>query len=247
MKPEKSGLRAAAIRGALGLLALISVPAGATELDALNQINQAQFRLLSEDLGAAFSYKPLIPAEPLGITGFDIGVEVSWTELKSAEVLEQATSDNAPSMLPVPRLHVHKGLPLGIDVGLSYAAIPQSNINLWGGELRYAILDGGAATPALALRTSYSRLSGVDQLDLNTRAIDISVSKGVLFLTPYAGVGRVWVSSTPKGVPGLAGESFAMTKFFGGANLAVGIVSVAAEVDRTGDIWSYSGKLALRF
>jgi hypothetical protein len=233
--------------GALAGLLLALPVAAATELDALGRLDQAQFRALSLDLGAALSYKPLVPAEPLGITGFDIGGELTWTRLGSPEALERATSGDAPSLLPVPRIHAHKGLPFGIDVGLSYASIPQSNIDLWAGELRYALLDGSSTLPALALRASYSRMSGVDQLDFNTRAVDLSVSKGLLFLTPYAGAGRVWVSSAPDGVPGLGRESFGLTKWFGGVNVALGIVSVAAEADRTGDVWSYSGKIAVRF
>jgi hypothetical protein len=240
-------MRFAPVAAAVATVALVASPTMAAELDQLGRLDQRQFRSLSEDLGAALSYKPLVPAEPLGVAGFDIGAEIGLTRLKSAEVFDRATSGDSPSVLPVPRLHVHKGLPLGIDIGVSYTSIPQTNIDVWGGELRYALLEGGAALPALALRASYSRMSGVDQLDLSTRGVDLSVSKGFLFLTPYAGVGRVWVSASPNGVPGLAGESFAVNKLFGGANLAFGIFSVAMEIDRTGEVWSYGGKVALRF
>jgi hypothetical protein len=137
-------------------------------------------------------------------------------------------------------------LPFGLDVGLSYSAIPDLDIELWGGELRYAILKGGVAMPALALRASFTKLQGVDQLDIDTRAVDLSISKGFAFLTPYAGVGRVWVTSTPN-VSGLVEEDFGLSKYFAGLNVALGIFSVAAEADRTGDAWTYSGKFALRF
>jgi len=236
------------MRIAIGLLALVcALGARGEGFDQLGSITQPEFRSLSEDLGAALSYKPLVPAEPLGITGFDIGIEASVTDLRSPQILEQATSHDVPEVLPLARLHAHKGLPFGIDVGLSYSAVPDLDIELWGGELRYAILKGGVATPALALRASFTSLKGVDQLDFDTRAVDLSLSKGFALLTPYAGVGRVWVTSTPKGVPSLAEEDFGLNKYFAGLNVALGIASFAAEADRTGDAWTYSAKAALRF
>ncbi|HZP94020.1 MAG TPA: hypothetical protein VFB20_14235 [Burkholderiales bacterium] len=230
-----------------GFLFALSSVCLAGNIDQLQNINQGQFRLLSEDLGAALSYKPLAPAAPLGIAGFDIGAEVSATKLRNPAILDQATSGNTPSWLVVPRIEAQKGLPFDIDIGLTYSKVPGSNIDLWGGELRYAILEGSTTMPAIAVRGSYTKLTGVDQLDFSTKGLDLSVSKGFLFISPYAGLGKIWVSSTPKGVPTLSDESFSMNKFFGGANIALGVVSFDLEADRTGDAWTYSGKLALRF
>ena len=50
----------------VALLASLALPAGAGELDRLQLLNQSEVRLLSEDLGAALSYKALIPIEPQG-------------------------------------------------------------------------------------------------------------------------------------------------------------------------------------
>jgi hypothetical protein len=236
------------MRLVLGLLALLcAFAARADGFGQLGTLAQGEFRLLSEDLGAALSYKPLVPAEPLGITGLDIGVEVSATDLQSEQLLERATNEDVPGMLPLARLHLHKGLPFGIDLGASYSGLPDLGIELWGGELRYAILKGGVAVPAVAVRGSFTKLQGVDELDFETRAIDLSISKGFTLLTPYAGVGRVWVTSTPNGIATLSEEDFGLTKYFAGLNIALGIISLAAEADRTGEAWTYSGKLALRF
>jgi hypothetical protein len=229
----------------LASLASFSAFADAT-IDKLQNIAQPQFRLLSEDLGAVLSYKPLSPGEPLGVTGFDVGFEITGTSISNKTILDQVTSGNAPSMLPVAKLHAHKGLPYGIDVGASYSAIPNSNIKLFGAEIRYAILEGTIATPALALRGSYSKLTGVDQLDFDTKAIDISISKGFTIAKPYAGVGQVWVNSSPNGVP-LASEKFTLTKVFAGVNLNFGLTNVAFEADRTGDTNSYGAKIGFRF
>jgi hypothetical protein len=225
---------------------LAALPAWAQEIDQLQNIVQGEFRLLSEDLGAALSYHAQIPAEPLGVTGFDIGVGVTATKMENAAILQRATSDDADTTLYVPTLRLHKGLPAGFDIGLTYAAIPGSNIRYTGGELRYAILKGGVASPALAVRGSITRLSGVDQLAFDTRGIDVSISKGLALLTPYAGIGRVWIESTPN-VSGLQKEEFSLTKVFVGVGMNFAVLNVNLQADRTGDASSYSLKLGWRF
>ena len=151
-------------------------------------------------------------------------------------------------------MHVAKGLPFGFDVALVYSKIPTTNISLFGGELRYAILDGGLATPSVAVRGAFTRLGGVDQLSFNTKSLDLSVSKGFLMFTPYAGVGHVWVDSTANvasQAPGYTGmalsDKFTQNKVFAGANLNLGLVNFAAEVDKTGSAHSVTAKVGLRW
>ena len=229
-------------------LAAAALPVrAASNLDNISGLGQSDFRLLSEDLTAALSYKALTPAEPLGTTGFDLGVEVESTKLQNPQVYDLATGGNAPSSLIVPKVHVYKGLPLGIDVGAFYSAVPDSNIKLWGAELRYAILKGGTATPAVSVRGSYTKLQGVDQLAFDTTGLDISISKGFAFVTPYAGLGEVWAHSTPNGIPTLSKENLSMAKYFVGVNVNLAVVNIAVEGDKTGDATSYGVKLGWRF
>lgn len=237
------------LAAALLSTAVLALPVrAATNLDALGSIGgQANFHLLSEDLGAVLSYKPLIPAEPLGLTGFDLGIEVSATELQNAAIFNTATSGGTVKTLFLTKLHVHKGLPLGIDLGASYSAVPDSNIKAWGTEIRYAMVKGGATTPAVAVRGSYSALDGVNQLKLTTTGLDVSISKGFAMFTPYAGIGKVWVRSTPDASIPLLAEDFSLTKIFVGANLNLAVVNIAFEGDKTGDATSYGIKFGWRF
>ena len=135
---------------------------------------------------------------------------------------------------------------MNIDVGAFYSSVPSTNIKLYGGELRYAVLEGGVASPAVAIRGSISKLSGVDQLSFSSKGLDVSISKGFAMFTPYAGVGSVWVDSTPNGV-GLDKESFRQSKVFAGGNLNFGLMNFALEYDKTGSAPSYSAKLGFRF
>jgi len=226
-------------------LLAVSLPTVASNIDNLQALSQPEFRLLSEDLGAALSYKPLTPTTPLGLTGFDVGIALTDTKLENSAVFAKAGADI--SNAAVPSLRVHKGLPFGIDVGVMVGAVPSTNIKLYGGELRYAIVAGGTAMPAIGVRGSYTKLTGVDQLDFDTKGLDLSISKGFLMFTPYAGVGKVWASSTPNGIPALSKESLSLSKVFVGINMNFGLTNLAFEGDRTGKATSYGAKLGFRF
>lgn len=232
----------------LGILCLFAQPVWAADIGNIGGLTQSEFKLLSEDLGAALSYKPVTPAEPLGLFGFDVGVEASSTELQNPALLTKATTGGfTSSSLVLPKIHVLLGLPLKFDVGAFYSAVPDSNIQLYGGELRYSFIEGGTATPAVAIRGSMSKLTGVDQLEFGTQALDISISKGFAMFTPYAGIGQVWVDSTPLASTGRTKESFTQTKYFVGGNLNFLFMNLDLEYDKTGSAQTYSLKLGFRF
>lgn len=214
----------------------------------LTGLGQAQFRALSEDLGSALSYKPNTPTEPLaGLIpfGFDIGVSVSSTKLDKASQYAQALEGKSSFVLPTLRAHV--GIPFGIDFGVAYASVPGSNVKYTGGEIRYALMKGGVALPAVGIRGSMSKISGVDNLDFSTRGMDISVSKGILMLTPYAGVGKVWVSSDATIGSSKFSEDFSQNKVFAGVGFKMLLLNMNLEADKTGDARTYSAKVGLRF
>jgi len=207
---------------------------------------QDEFKAFSEDMGSALSYKAVTPAEPLGILGFDLGLEVTSTAVNNSQLWADATGSSENHLI-VPKIHVYKGLPLNFDIGAFYSAVPSTNIKLYGGELRYAILEGGVAIPAVGVRAAFTKMTGVDQLDFNTKSLDISISKGFAMFTPYAGAGRVWNDSNPTGVPLLSEYTFQQSKYFVGGNLNLGIVNLALEYDKTGIDKSYSAKVGIRF
>lgn len=232
----------------LALAAALVQPAVAGDLSNLGALSAAEFRTVSEDLGAALSYKPVAPTETQGITGFDIGFEVTGTDIgKSAAALRKAGASDSPmDTLLVSKLHVHKGLPMGFDVAAFMGNVSAINVNLVGAEVRYAILGGGIATPAVGVRGAYTHMNGANQLALHTRSLDISVSKGFAMLTPYAGVGQVWVDSSPEAGT-LAKESFTQGKVFAGVNVNMGLLNLAFEADRTGNTSTWGAKVGVRW
>src|SRR5712691_3063024 len=226
----------------------VSLPVVAGDLNQIQALSQAQFRALSEDLGAALSYKPLTPTTPLGITGFDLGIAATVTKLQNSSAFPAAGGGDHSRVI-VPSLRLNKGPTFDIEGGLMYSSVPGTNIRLVGGELRYAIVSGGAAMPAIGIRGSYTKLGGVDQVEFNTRGLDLSISKGFLMFTPYAGIGKVWAASTPMGTaaPVLSKESFSVNKVFVGLNMNFGLTNLALEGDKTGKAGTYGAKLGFRF
>jgi len=229
----------------------LSTLAHADDIDLTQLLGvQGDFRVLSEDLGASLSYKPIAPGEPLGLLGIDIGVELTATELEGSKIYQRVSgSSDSTDYLLVPKLHVHKGLPLRLNVDAFYSMVPDSNIELFGGGIGYSILEGGVATPALTVRATASKLTGVDGWDLDTQGVELTISKGFAILTPYAGIGRVHVTSEPTGAAALAlrKESFDLDKYYAGLNINLGLLNFAFEADMTGDAASYSGKFGFRF
>jgi opacity protein-like surface antigen len=218
------------------------------DLQILTDIGNDTFRTIVREAGMLTAYRGVAPGEPQGITGFDIGVEASFIEIDTAnwsEVLGGETTD----FLAIPRLHVRKGLPFGLDIGLSYAKVVDSNIELLGGEIQWALLDGTLATPALALRGSYSTLLGVDDLDLKTMAADAILSKGFLMFTPYVGAGMVRIDGKYDGAnttlqSALADQKMTETRFFGGVQVALALLRLTAEAEFS-EVPVYTAKLSL--
>jgi len=222
---------------------------------------QDDFKGLSRELGLAISYVPLAPAEPLGGTvlpGFDIGVEATgvllntdnpyWQKINAFN--KSTGSDTIPSTLPEAKVHVQVGLPvIPIDVGFVYGEAQNTDIKFAGGEVKWAILRGSVATPALALRGAYTKLSGVSDLDLSTASADISISKGFAVFTPYAGYGMVWIDSKPKSSlnPTLQEENLYESKGFLGCKITFfPLLNMVAEADFA-RVNSYSLRLNLHF
>lgn len=235
---------------AAALAAAFAIPgAQAAELNTLTSLSQPDFRLLAEDLGAALSYKALVPAETLGVIGFDLGVAATGTTLKHRDVAAKAAGGSTiPATVPVTTLRAVKGLPFNIDIGAAIGTVPSTGLKVTGGELRWAILPGSALVPAIALRGAATYVSGNDQLKLNTRSVDLSISKGFLMVTPYAGIGLVQTDAQLKNTStALTKESFTQQKVFVGANLNLGLVNLAVEGDKTGDATSYGLKFGFRF
>ena len=207
---------------ACGLLALSTSALADKHITISAALGQQNFNDLSEDLGAVTSYKQLEGSTSEGITGFDLSLNAGSTQVNH-QAAWQAATGNSVSSVPFADVRVTKGLPLGFDVGGEYSTVPGSNISLYGAELRYAILDGGIAEPAIGVRAGYTHLTGVDKLSFHTTSLDVSISKGFGPVTPYAGVGEVWSNSSPDSSTGLTSSNSSNSEVFAGVTFDLGM------------------------
>lgn len=222
-------------RAAALIFLLLSPAAQAVDFDFDIQpgATQDDFESIAEDVAALLSPKTLTPAEPMGITGFGVGVYGSYLETESAGAWQRVTGEDIDEIGMV-GVMAQKGLPLGIDIGASYSWVPDSDVKIFGAEVRYALLEGGVATPAIGLRGSYSTLNGVDEVDFDSYGIELAISKGFGPLTPYAGVGQVWTELKPGSEFGLDKEKIDDTRFFVGLRLSA-LIGLTPEYERVGD------------
>ncbi|MBI5329745.1 MAG: hypothetical protein HZB71_03935 [Betaproteobacteria bacterium] len=234
----------------IGILsgAFLATGAWAADINTLQSLAQSEFKNFAKDLTGALSYKGVAPAVPLGVTGFDVGLSLSGTQMKHSSLWQKASGYDL-SVLPVPKLHVSKGLPFGIDIGGFYTSVPTTNIKLWGAELKYAVLEGSALTPAVAVRGAYTKLDGVSQLSFDTQSLELLISKGFVGVTPYGGVGvvRSKASATLPAPFTLSSESNTATKAFVGLNWNILLGNLAVEYDRTGSNDTLSAKVGIRW
>jgi len=222
------------------LLSFSAVPAQAGNIDLLG-VGQATFSTFAEEIGVATAYNPVSPAEPLGLLGFDVGVSTSFVDVdKSVWSVAGINEDT----LIVPRIQARKGLPFGFDVGVSYISAPGSDVKMIGGELRKAILDGTAATPAVSVLAHYSTLSGVSALDLSSYGADIGISKGILMFTPYAGAGILkYDASDTSGT--LADEDGTASRYYVGLKISpMPLLNLVVQAD-FGTLTSYTARINL--
>lgn len=243
------GIRQALI--ASGMLLTLGVaiqPSRASDITLPPGFTQSYFHDLTEQAGLAISFTQDAPAAALGFPHFDLGVESSFTQIDSGAPYWQLTyPGNPPHLLPVPRLRVRFGLPFGIDVGGIYGYAPNTNARMAGGEIKWAIIPGGTVMPAIAVRGSYTALLGVGDINLQTYAADLSISKGFAIFTPYLGVGEILIRSSENSQSvSLNSEEIMETRYFVGVQVGIPFISFAMEAAFS-SIPTYTARLSVGF
>jgi len=225
--------------------ALLSTAAHSADFGSVGSLAQDEFRALTQELGAAFSYKGVTPATPLGVLGVDVGVEVTDTRVDNSQLFSRAGAGSVSDIV-VPKLHVYKGLPAGFDIGAFIGGASEVGATLLGADLRYALVDDTLTSPAFALRFAGTRATGLGDLKVWTASLDAMISKRFALFTPYAGGGLVRTHATVDNST-LSDESANRGRGFIGANLNLVAANVAIEAERMGSNTSLSVKLGFRF
>lgn len=150
---------------------------------------EAFHRRFSSD---AYFY-PRHSAAPLGLIGFEVYADATYEDKFDDQSFNQTAVDGdyTGGFLSIARVGARKGLPGGVDLGLSYGKTLNGDVKLISAELQYAILHGGLLEPALSVRVTGTRTVDVTAYELNQYGADVLLSKGFTVLTPYIGAGFI--------------------------------------------------------
>ncbi len=172
-----------------------------------------RFQSMVTELGAALGAGMMSPAESLGYSGFNFGLEMSWADIHQENSYwrgqpghrvwhengtSQGYNQRLASSLNAARIHVRKGLPLSFEVGatLTYMLAGAVGTDLYavGAEVKWTLLHEKflKQLPDIGVRFAANRLLGPQQLDLTQVQMDFAISYsfglgGMVGLTPYAG------------------------------------------------------------
>lgn len=154
---------------------------------------EEDFREFNRRFAMAAYHFPRHGAAPLGWTGFDVYADAAVDQSFGDEDFAETVLDDdlIGDMLVVGRVGARKGLPGGINIGLSYGRALETDITLISGELQWAIIKGGTVAPALSVRLTGTQSSGSDVYDLDQYGAELLLSKGFTVVTPYVGAGIV--------------------------------------------------------
>lgn len=172
-----------------------ALPLRADDISFARAVTAAEFQKFSRVVGQAIFATPVAPARATGFLGFDVGVAATLISVDRnatwwQHAVPAASNFTRGGYLAVPRLVASKGLGFATISG-TYAAVNGSSIKTWGGAIDVPIVRGTVATPELALRGSYSTLTGSSSFGEKTYGAEVFVSKGFGPFMPYAAVGKM--------------------------------------------------------
>jgi len=214
-------------------------------MSQLTTLIDSQFKSFAENLSASQSYKSLSRNRTSGAAALNIGFEYSSTSVEPRSFLEEYTPRESPDTLLIPRLHVNTGYGDGWNAGAFYSSIPDSDIEIYGGELSYSLGSRNEYVPEISVRGTYSQVSGITDMFVTSTGLEFSVCEGFSGFTPYAGVGTTRIDGDYM-LDGYTNH-LSQNKYFLGLQFNLGIVSISAETEQTGDIASTKAKMGIRF
>lgn len=241
-----------ALRALPLLFLLAAVPAQAW--DVRSDASASAFSAFHSRFSSSAYFYPRHGAAPLGLTGFDVYADASLDQSFGDEPFASGPAagravdgDLTEDSLVVARVGARKGLPGGIDLGLSYGKVLESDIKLISAELQWAILEGSAVQPALSLRVTGTRTSGSETYDLDQYGAELLLSKGFTVLTPYLGVGLVHSQGTlDRAIGPDLEETDQRSVLYGGVTLNLLLPKITVEIEKAEEV-QYAARVAIGF
>jgi hypothetical protein len=240
----------------LAALLIAALPLCAQDVSFTPAITQDEFAKFSRTIAQAIFADPVQPARASSVLGFDVGVAVTAVKVDTGASWWQhsvpASSDFTHNgYAGVPRLVASKGFGAG-TISATYAQVSNSGIKTYGGAVDVPIIRGSVVTPELALRGSYSTLTGIDVFKLKTYGVEAFLSKGFGPVTPYVALGKMRSDATGR-IDGVSilpfptlEDSTDVTRYTAGVRLSLLLPKLVVQVTKA-QVTSYSAKISLGF
>lgn len=221
--------------------------ASAGDLGNVGVLSQPEFDLLAEDIGSALSYRGGSAGATLSLPGIDLNYSFGASRIQNREIWQRAwTSGTVRTYIPLSTIGATVHLPFNLDLSGQYVIAHSTDLRLGGVRLRWGFLNESLTTPAMGVSLSYARMLSRDDISFDSVGVSLGISKKLLVVTPYAGVGRYWSKTKASNVPALQQVSSQHNRVYAGLRFNF-LLNFGIEVDRTGNTTSYGINYGLHF
>jgi hypothetical protein len=179
--------------------------------------DHAAFKRLVNQWGFALGPNSMYPARSTGFGGFEFTLQASYTGIDNGQSYWQlgtqgerdpntgaaAIVGDPPGVIQLYGLNIRKSFPFGFEALANVGFVPNSSIINGGADVRLSLLEGfrqgiGGYFPDVAVGAGIRTISGTDQMQLTTVALDARVSKpfpiaSSSVLSPYVGFQYLWI------------------------------------------------------
>ena len=216
-------------------------------------LTQDQFHKFTREAAQVLTFKLMSPAEPLGAKKFQVGIDYSSTPIDDADPAWNNTFSHPDEdhylgdQITMPKLFARMGVSNRVDVGFYFTQNPNANYGFMGGEVKYALFMESEKPVAMALRTTYATLLGVEDLNFHLLGLDLSASKRIGRLAPYVGIGANLgraMETTSK--VNLHNETVLTPRGIVGTQLSLSFFTVTAEMD-VAAVSTFSLRMGFKF
>ena len=221
--------------GTLGIVVmLIPAPANAQQTDLRPGLTNEAFADLAADFGSVLRVRQLGEATTLDKGTIDVGVEFA-----------SAAIDDSKSF---PRIFARLGVGERVDIGAWGGFNNDTDYGVAGFDTRIVLLREGPSSPvSVAIRPSVASLVGTSEVWVGSASIDLSVSRTLGSIAPYAGVATTGTVAIERSDeldldPATANGSLAYV----GLSYHWRALSAAAEVQKGSSV-SYAVRIGTRF
>ena len=178
-------------------------------------VSSASYNYLVNEMGMAIANKPVAPAETLGVNGFDVGLNSSFSFVHArqgddsdATPWQRSHVDADPSSVVwIPSLTARKGLPGSLEFGTNLGYVGFSRQGVFGGFGRVGLVEGYRKLPDVTVQAGYSGYFGNPELELGVMDLSVSVGYTMGFglisginqatFSPFGGIGTFRLHAAP--------------------------------------------------